>query len=226
MDNNDEMPQPLTHIYLLLDRSGSMEAIRDDVIGGFNTFLAEQQADGPDALITLVQFDTQDPAELIADAIPIREAVPLNVATFVPRGGTPLLDATGRLLARADARAASLEASGRPAEDVVFATVTDGAENQSREFNRDTIRRMIEKRTEAGWTFVYLSADIDAYADAGALGYDARSVQAFAPSPAGSRLAMASLSSATRSRRLSRRAGRDVDAGDFFGGEKPAESGD
>ena len=32
-----------THLSILLDRSGSMEAIRDDVIGGYNTFLAAQQ---------------------------------------------------------------------------------------------------------------------------------------------------------------------------------------
>lgn len=59
---------PIVHLYVLLDRSGSMASIADDVIGGFNQLLAEQQADGADALITLVQFDSQDPHEVIADA--------------------------------------------------------------------------------------------------------------------------------------------------------------
>jgi hypothetical protein len=37
-----------THITILLDRTGSMESIRDDTIGGFNTFL-DQQKDQPAA---------------------------------------------------------------------------------------------------------------------------------------------------------------------------------
>ena len=52
-------PDPRPHFYVLLDRSGSMESMRGDVIGGFNNLLADQQADGPDARLTLVQFDSQ-----------------------------------------------------------------------------------------------------------------------------------------------------------------------
>ena len=33
-----------SHITVLLDRTGSMDTIRDDVIGGVNAFLAQQQA--------------------------------------------------------------------------------------------------------------------------------------------------------------------------------------
>lgn len=49
------------HIYFLLDRSGSMEPMADDVVGGFNGFVAAQQAEGRDAVMTLVQFDSQAP---------------------------------------------------------------------------------------------------------------------------------------------------------------------
>ena len=34
----------LTHITLVVDRSGSMESVRDDAIGGFNAFLDQQRA--------------------------------------------------------------------------------------------------------------------------------------------------------------------------------------
>lgn len=51
---NQTQPAP-THLYLLLDRSGSMEAIADDVLGAYNRFLADQQRDGPDARLTFVQ---------------------------------------------------------------------------------------------------------------------------------------------------------------------------
>src|SRR5690606_34951540 len=81
------------HFYVLLDRSGSMASMVDDVIGGFNQLIADQQADGPDARITLVQFDSQDPQEVLIDARRVSVSRPLSRATFVPRGGTPLLDA-------------------------------------------------------------------------------------------------------------------------------------
>jgi len=35
--------EDLTHIAIILDRTGSMEEIREDTIGGFNAFLKEQQ---------------------------------------------------------------------------------------------------------------------------------------------------------------------------------------
>ena len=58
--DSHERHGPPVHIYFVLDRSGSMQSIAPDVIGGFNAFLAAQQADGSDALLTLVQFDSQN----------------------------------------------------------------------------------------------------------------------------------------------------------------------
>ena len=88
-------PPADVHVYVLLDRSGSMAAMVDDVIGGFNGLLADQRADGADARMTFVQFDTVDVQHTVADAVPIAEVLPLDRASFQPRGGTPLLDASG-----------------------------------------------------------------------------------------------------------------------------------
>jgi hypothetical protein len=54
-----------THIAVILDRTGSMESIRDDTIGGFNAFLNEQKQQPGKASLTLVQFDDQDPYEVL-----------------------------------------------------------------------------------------------------------------------------------------------------------------
>ncbi len=59
------MHDSYTHITVILDRTGSMQSIRDDVIGGFNAFLQEQQALPGKATLTLVQFDSQDPYEVL-----------------------------------------------------------------------------------------------------------------------------------------------------------------
>lgn len=219
----DQSAAPLAHLYVLLDRSGSMAAMADDVIGGFNRLLLDQQTSGSDALVTLVQFDSQEPAELVADAIPVREMTPLDPITFQPRGSTPLLDATGRLLSRAIARAQRLAADGVPAEDVVVVSITDGHENASRELSLAQVRAMVEDRTEAGWTFVFLGAALDVYGESGDLGYDARSTQSFAASGAGTRAAFSSLSTATLKYRDKLRRSERFDKGDFFEGDKPAE---
>lgn len=61
--------EPKVHLYLLLDRSGSMASMAADVVEGFNALLAEQAtAGGVAARMTFVQFDSEDPQEIIADA--------------------------------------------------------------------------------------------------------------------------------------------------------------
>ena len=210
---------PKLHLYVLLDRSGSMSSMADAVVEGFNTLLAEQQADGPDARLTFVQFDGEDPQEVVVDAIPLAEMAPLSMQQFVPRGSTPLLDSTGRLLGKAIVRANGVGA----AESVVFATITDGHENASTEFELDAIVKTIEERKAAGWTFVFLGADPSAYDEAEKLGYDARSVQQWAADGDGARRAFLSLSEATTARRSKLRRGEALDAGDFFEGKKTAD---
>jgi hypothetical protein len=49
----------VTSIHVVLDRSGSMQSVRADIIGGFNAFLAEQRAQPTDAFLTLAQFDNE-----------------------------------------------------------------------------------------------------------------------------------------------------------------------
>ena len=55
------MKKDYSHIHVILDRSGSMQSIREDVVGGFNNYV-EQQKQGPGATtLSLIQFDSQDP---------------------------------------------------------------------------------------------------------------------------------------------------------------------
>jgi hypothetical protein len=212
------------HFYVLLDRSGSMESMRADVIGGFNQLIAEQQADGPDARITLVQFDSQDPQEVLIDARRIVHARPLTHSTFVPRGGTPLLDATGQLITRASVRQQERHVLGKWPEAITFITITDGEENQSREYGRPEIVRLVADKEALGWTFAFLGAGLDAYAEAGAMGYDPRAVQAFAPDGTGARAAFRSVSGAMVARRQKLRTGEAFDPVDFYEGFREAEA--
>jgi Mg-chelatase subunit ChlD len=220
---NGGRPAAPTHIVVLLDRSGSMAPIANDVIGGFNGYLADQQRDGSDARISIVMFDSQNPQETVMWGAPISEAVALDRNTFQPRGGTPLLDATGLTIGRVMVDQASRTAAGVAACDIVFVTVTDGEENQSHEFTLEQIRNLVAERTADGWQFVYLSAGLEAYADAGRIGYATGSSQAWRRDGMNSRAMFHSLSKGTSNFRDKRRAGTFARPEDFFEKGKDAE---
>src|SRR5262249_38301761 len=65
---------------------------------------------------------------------------------------------------------------------------------------------------------------LDAYGEAGALGYDTRSVQAWAPDGGGARHAFQAVSHAAEVRRLKLARGDAFDYSDFFEGTKTAEA--
>jgi Mg-chelatase subunit ChlD len=182
------------HIVLVLDRSGSMSGIAGDVIGGVNTFLAEQQAQEGRCRLTLVQFDSQGPFELVADAVKIGDVEPLTHRTYQPRGTTPLLDAEGRAIAHAEQREAARRAAGKADEAVLFVTYTDGLENASTEWNLQALTAAKKRCEEKGWTFLYLGCGHDAYGQAGRIGVHFANAQSFAATGAGMRSAMVNTS--------------------------------
>jgi hypothetical protein len=191
------MKKDHTHITILLDRTGSMESIRDDTIGGFNAFLNGQKAEPGTATLTLVQFDTQDPYEVLYKFTPIGDVPELTRETFIPRAMTPLLDALGRGIIDLEKSISQLKEKDRPSK-IVFVVVTDGQENSSREFRKDRIKKMIQEKTEKNdWQFVFLSADLSAIDDAQSVGFQANSVLYFHKSPEGVGRAFRSCSSRT-----------------------------
>ena len=182
-----EVPQPkkgndkgkdVTEIICIIDRSGSMESIRSDAIGGFNRFLADQQQPEDPARFTMVLFDDQ--YEVVHNGIDIRTVPLLTNNTFVPRGVTALLDAVGKTLNTVSARLAEFPADNRP-EKVIVAILTDGHENASREFSLPVIRQMISHySTDLKWDFIYLAATQDAFSEAGKMGISADNTMQFA----------------------------------------------
>jgi hypothetical protein len=203
-----------------------MAPIANDVIGGFNTFIDEQIRNGADARMTIVQFDSQDPQDVTIWGAPLPEITHLDSQTFEPRGGTPLLDATGLLIGRTMVDQSARIAAGLQAEDIIFVTITDGEENQSHEFNLAQIRELIEKRTEDGWSFIYLSAGIDAYADAAQMGIHSGDTQQWKRDGKNARLAFSSTSDAVSNMREKKRRKEDTVRGTAFETGKHAEDDD
>jgi uncharacterized protein YegL len=160
--------QGKTEIAAIIDRSGSMSTIKNDVIGGFNQFLKSQQEQAGEATMTVVQFDNQ--YEITVDGKNISEVEELNENTFVPRGMTALLDAIGTTINSLGERFAKMNEEDRP-EHVIVSIITDGDENSSREFTRDQINKMITHQQEKyNWKFIFLAANQDAIANARSIG--------------------------------------------------------
>jgi hypothetical protein len=152
------MPEPnLTRLVFLLDRSGSMQSIKSDVIGGFDAFLAEQRAGEGLCTVTLAQFDHE--YEVVYSGVDLAQVPPL---TLRPRGRTALLDSMGKLITDTATEIDSLPEHDKPAT-VIVAIMTDGMENASHEWRRPDIKALVEQQTNnSGWEFLYMGADQDA----------------------------------------------------------------
>ena len=90
------MKKNLTELVYILDKSGSMQGLEKDTIGGYNAMLAQQRTVEGDCVITTVLFDNQ--YQLLHDRIDIRAVRPLTQREYFVGGSTALLDAIGKTI--------------------------------------------------------------------------------------------------------------------------------
>ncbi|WP_051973695.1 vWA domain-containing protein [Cryobacterium sp. MLB-32] len=165
-----------TAMLLVIDRSGSMTGIRDDMVGGLTTMLAEQAAEPGMLTVDIVTFDTEIETQCsLAD--PKSVTIQLD-----PRGATALFDAIGQSVTGFGRVLAALPEHARP-ETVQVVVVTDGDENSSREFSLDAVRALVTRQKEQySWDFMFLGANQDAVLSGENLGFDAGSSMTFVAS--------------------------------------------
>ncbi len=170
-----ELPIDIT---LILDRSGSMQDLSNQVILSFNDFLEEQKTIEGEATVSLVQFNHE--YSLVYEGIDLQNANQLNTDNYHASGNTALFDAIGRTIQDTKERVKPGTA------DVVFVITTDGLENASQEYSGSQIKDMIaECETDYGWHFMYLAANDDAFDQHRSLGIDGASCYQLAPTEDG-----------------------------------------
>lgn len=174
-----------TNIAIVLDRSGSMEPIREAAIASVNSYLAEAKGDAKlaEGSVDIIIFDSQS-IDTIRSA-EVSKVELLTAADFQPRGGTPLYDAIGRGIDQLDAKKSPRN---------VLVIVTDGEENASRKYSHNGIKELITAKQASGWLVVFLGAGLDVAKQGAALGVAPGRVAAYAKSGA----AMASMSTSVR----------------------------
>ena len=180
-----------THYIIIVDRSGSMNRIKDDAQGGIRQFAKEQDGLGGMSTISLYQFDTQH--EKVHDFALLSEVAGYELN---PRGGTALLDACGFAITQEGERLAALDEDDRPGKVIVL-IATDGQENASKEYTKAQVKELITRQQEQyGWAVSYIGANQDSFAEASSMGMPRLATMDYASSSVGTQSAYGSASAA------------------------------
>lgn len=151
----DDMKKDVSHIVCVLDRSGSMNMIIDDMIGGFNSFIEEQKKLDDECYLTVVLFDNE--YQVLHEMVNVKNVKPITKSEWVPRGTTALYDAIGKSID-------DVLKQDKVSTKKLMCIVTDGYENASEKYSSKQIKSMINDLEKKSWTFIYLGANQDAFA--------------------------------------------------------------
>jgi hypothetical protein len=168
-EKNKYLKNNSLYVHVILDKSGSMNLIKQKTINAFNEYV---ESLAPDTIVSLSLFSGlyQKPTvETVISEERADKVAPLTEKTYIPSGNTPLYDAIGEVLMMMDDRK----------ENTVLVILTDGEENASKEFDSRSIKRLLENKKEKGWLITYLGANQDAFREAGKLGISLGTTMAY-----------------------------------------------
>ncbi len=198
----------VTHVFALLDKSGSMTDRANEVIGGFNEYIDEQKKVEGETKLTLAFFNTS--MNVVCNDIYLEQFNKLDNTNYTTIGGTALNDSLVDLIRQAELKV-------NKDDNVIFIIITDGEENSSRRFSKSDVKKLVESHQELGWVFIYLAANIDAFAEAQNYGFKETHTSGYdATRDGGTTMAYAAASMATSQLKFSGKVDRnwkkDLDA--------------
>ncbi|QXV71777.1 putative von Willebrand factor type A domain protein [Pseudomonas phage psageK4] len=155
-------------IVFVLDESGSMSHLRQDVIGGFNTTIADQKSLPGKADVTLITFASTVRTRF--ESVNLQTVEDLTNESYQPSGGTAMNDAIGIALARVLADAP---------EKAIINIFTDGYENASREYTPAQVKELVKQAEAKGYQVVFLAANIDEQVVGASFGLHASATRGF-----------------------------------------------
>lgn len=167
------MSKPTTYVLLVTDKSGSMDHLTDDVIGGYNGYVQSLQDDDEaryrvTSVLFASSFSREDAGyDVLCIGSKPKDTPRLSRDNYKAGGGTALLDAIGSTITSFEAKV-DLGKDDR----VLLVVQTDGQENSSREYTREGISKMISTREAGGqWAAIFMGAGPDTWQQAGGMGF-------------------------------------------------------
>jgi hypothetical protein len=145
----------MQHDFILLDRSGSMASLWTEALSSINAYVKKLADDGVDTGVTLATFDSESSGvtfDIIRDRITPATWKPVSNDDATPRGMTPLNDATGKIVALANAG---------NYDKVAIIIMTDGHENSSRELTVAQAKKLLDDCRAKNWQVIFLGANFD-----------------------------------------------------------------
>ena len=145
---------------IILDESGSMSSIKQSIISGFNEVVqtvkgVAKQFPEQEHLISFVTFNSlQVKTHFENEDVTKLELIDEN--QYHPNAMTPLYDAIG--LSISQLRKVTDVLSGY---HVLVTILTDGEENDSKEYTGQAIKQLIDELKLQQWTFTYIGANHD-----------------------------------------------------------------
>ncbi len=161
------MKKNVTELVFIIDRSGSMQGLESDTIGGFNSLISKQKQEDGKAYVTTVLFNNKN--KTVHDRVDIKEIEPMTQKDYVPGGMTALIDALGDTIDHIKTIHKYIRKEDMPTKTIV-ATITDGYENASHKYSSDEVKKTIEELKKNNWEFIFLGANIDAVETAKSFG--------------------------------------------------------
>ena len=190
------MKADYTDITVLVDRSGSMSSIKDDMEGGLRAFVEEHRKDNDDTRLTYVFFDDRYTVGFTEKSV---QSVERSDLKLEPRGSTALYYSMKRVIEDTGRRLAAKDESQRPSQ-VHILVVTDGGENCPHlgVFSKDVKELVEHQRSKYAWNFIFLGANQDAVLVGETLGVHSGHSMTYAPSAVGAMNMFASTANVTR----------------------------
>ncbi|MCK9416086.1 VWA domain-containing protein [Candidatus Dojkabacteria bacterium] len=167
LKNNENNENMKTKIICLLDKSGSMIDLQNDTIGGFNSFLEEQQQIDDICFMDIILFDSQ--FKTLVDNVNIKNVKKLDRTTYKPNNGTSLLDCIGMTITKEIDKLG--EDPNNKYDKTLVLIMTDGESNTDKEYTTDKIKNMIEEmEKDFKWNFIFIGANQDSFSSANNIG--------------------------------------------------------
>ena len=186
MELNQGMKGNKIYHVLILDESGSMAPKASATLEGFKAYLDEiRTKDDGNQYMSIILFSDQmrDPPLMVGARLDDPSIMYVDTL-YEPGGMTALYDAIGLAVTK-----------HKEFDDgsclFIVNIFTDGRENASREYDRETIKKMItELRSTKRWVFNYLGVEEDAVGTATGLGIKGMNTLRYDDSAIGTRRAI------------------------------------